>query len=56
MCMNCGGCWPWAHPVQLAAEPVKDEYIYLDQNHSFYPDYRTVSDFAQLPSYSLLPR
>jgi len=43
MCFACGGGWPWTqHPVQVAAPPVKDEYIYLDSNPAFYPDYRQV--------------
>lgn len=35
--------WPWGHAVHLADAPTKDEYIFLDQNHSFYKDHRTVS-------------
>lgn len=42
MCFGCG--WPWSAPVILADPPTKDEVIYLDQNHSFYPDYRMVSE------------
>ena len=44
MCFSCGGSmWPWGHAVHLADAPTKDEYIFLDQNHSFYKDRRTVS-------------
>ena len=46
MCYACGGGWPWTQaPTQVAAPPVKNEYIYLDSNPAFYPDYRTVSCF-----------
>ena len=42
MCFSCGA-WPFGHPqVVLAAEPTKDEYIFLDDNHAFYPDHRKV--------------
>jgi len=45
MCFACGSGWPWTqHPVQVAAPPVKDEYIYLDSNPAFYPDYRKVRE------------
>lgn len=40
MCFSCG-CWPWG--VHVADAPTKDEYIFLDKNHSFYPDHRVVS-------------
>ncbi|KAJ9500139.1 hypothetical protein H2202_004530 [Exophiala xenobiotica] len=39
MCFNCA--WPWHRPLQLAAEPVKQEYIFLDDNVEFYEDRRT---------------
>ncbi len=42
MCFNCA--WPWNRPLQLAAEPVKQEYIFLDDNVEFYEDRRTVSE------------
>jgi hypothetical protein len=51
MCLSCGGMWPWGNAVHLADAPTKDEYIFLDQNHSFYKDTRTVSQ----PSSSVLP-
>ncbi|EHY55193.1 hypothetical protein ABEF95_008118 [Exophiala dermatitidis] len=40
MCFSCGR-WPWGQPVQLAAEPVKQEFIFLEDNVAFYPDNRT---------------
>lgn len=44
MCFACGNPWPWAHPVQMAKPPVHEETIYLDENTSFYPDYRQVRE------------
>lgn len=45
MCFACGGGWPWTQPpVQVAAPPVKDEYVYLDSSPAFYPDYRQVRE------------
>ena len=43
MCFTCGGMWPWGHAVHVADAPTKDEYIFLDKNHSFYKDHRKVS-------------
>lgn len=41
MCFSCGN-WPWSQPIQLAAEPVKQEYIFLDDNVGWYQDTRSV--------------
>ena len=43
MCFTCSGMWPWGHAVHVADAPTKDEYIFLDKNHSFYKDHRKVS-------------
>jgi len=44
MCFSCGR-WPWAQPdVQLAADPLDKQFIYLDDNIQWYPDTRTVSE------------
>jgi hypothetical protein len=52
MCFSCG-CWPWE--VHVADAPTKDEYIFLDRNHTFYPDHRVVSEDS-LPAFPrLLP-
>ncbi|EXJ60665.1 hypothetical protein A1O7_04818 [Cladophialophora yegresii CBS 114405] len=46
MCFSCGA-WPFGQPqVVLAAEPTKEEYIFLDDNHGFYPDHRKGSASA----------
>jgi hypothetical protein len=43
MCLSCG-CCPWDNALRVADAPTRDEYIFLDQNHSFYPDHRVVSE------------
>jgi len=49
MCFHCGGMWPWAHPIQLAQPPVKEEYIYLNENPGFYADTRQVCCISHAP-------
>ena len=48
MCLSCG-CWPFDHIVHVADAPTRDEYIFLDENHSFYPDHRKVSEAPRFP-------
>ena len=42
MCLSCGQ-W-WGSQIPLYDPPAKDETIYLDANHAFYPDERKVSE------------